>query len=306
MTKTTAKRPSVFLFDFTVLTVFTTPLIFVHDGERTPVLKGQIRDPVGFICPCFFLYAGLKKFEQTLGQHTHTMAQRPCPYLGAAGLGQLDNDAWRTAAAQAEGLLLFQSEFQPPPGKATRSAEDPTLNEDEGRFVRPAHRRAVSSESKGAHQLQAIALAEFPGHNSAGSYKLPSDVCSAISVMIQHGANLPTLRESQVARLRSLSRICKPITEEMKRILAVSRPPSVRAVGDCMNVAFALVLAKALRWPHHWIGRALLLGFPITGVMESTGVLRPRDEPRKVEEFDLLRADILTENKKWLYVVHIL
>jgi hypothetical protein len=71
-----------------------------------------------------------------------------------------------------------------------------------------------------------------------------------------------------------------------------------------MNVAFALVLAKALRWPHHWIGRALLLGFPITGVMEITGVLRTRDEPRKVEEFDRLRADILAENKKWLYAVH--
>ena len=148
------------------------------------------------------------------------MEQRPCPYLGAAGLGQLDNDAWRTAAAQAEGLLLFQSEFQPPPGKATRSARDPTLNENDGRFVLPAHLRAVSSESKGAHQLQAIALAEFPGDNSAGSYKLPSDVCSAISIMLQHGANLPTLRESQVAKLRSLARTCRPITEDMKRILA--------------------------------------------------------------------------------------
>ncbi len=38
----------------------------------------------------------------------------------------------------------------------------------------------------------------------------------------------------------------------------------------------------------------------IVTVMESTGVLRPRDEPRKVEEFDRLRADILAENKKWL------
>ncbi len=71
-----------------------------------------------------------------------------------------------------------------------------------------------------------------------------------------------------------------------------------------MNVAFALVLAKAIRWPHYWIGSGLLLGFPITGVMESTGVLRPRDEPRKVEEFDRLRADILAENKRWLSAVH--
>ena len=122
--------------------------------------------------------------------------------------------------------------------------------------------------------------------------------------MLKHGANLPTPRESQVAKLRSLARVCRPITEEMKRILAASRPPSVRAVRDCMNVAFALVLAKALQWPHYWIGRTLLLGFPITGVMESTGVLRPRDEPRKVEEFDWLRADILSENKRWLYAVH--
>jgi hypothetical protein len=38
--------------------------------------------------------------------------------------------------------------------------------------------------------------------------------------------------------------------------------------------------------------------------MEGTGVLRPRDEPHKVEEFDRLRADILAENKKWLYAVH--
>ena len=44
--------------------------------------------------------------------------------------------------------------------------------------------------------------------------------------------------------------------------------------------------------------------FPITGVMESTGVLQPRDELRKVEEFDWLRTDILAENKRWLYVVY--
>ena len=75
----------------------------------------------------------------------------------------LDNDAWRTAAEQAEGLLLFQSEFQPQPGKATRSVQDPKLSEDDGRFVRTAHLRAVSSESKGAHQLQAFALDKFPG-----------------------------------------------------------------------------------------------------------------------------------------------
>jgi hypothetical protein len=71
--------------------------------------------------------------------------------------------------------------------------------------------------------------------------------------------------------------------------------PKRKQAGD-----FTLVLAKALRWPHYWVGRALLLGSPITGVMESTGVLRPRDEPRKVEEFDCLRADILAENKRWL------
>jgi len=73
-----------------------------------------------------------------------------------------------------------------------------------------------------------------------GRYKLPPDGRSAISVMPKHGADLQTLRESQVAKLRSLARVCRPITEEMKQILAASRPPSVHAVGDCMNVAFAL------------------------------------------------------------------
>ncbi len=69
-----------------------------------------------------------------------------------------------------------------------------------------------------------------PMNKDSGRYKLPPDGRSAISVMPKHGANLPTLRESQVAKLRSLARVCRPITEEMKRILAVSRPPSVRAV----------------------------------------------------------------------------
>jgi hypothetical protein len=73
-----------------------------------------------------------------------------------------------------------------------------------------------------------------------GRYKLPPDGRSAISVMPKHCADLQRLRESQVAKLRSLARVCRPITEEMKQILAASRPPSVRAVGDCMNVAFAL------------------------------------------------------------------
>ena len=150
----------------------------------------------------------------------------------------------------------------------------------------------MSSEFKGAHQLQALALAEFPGDKSAGRYKLPSDVRSVISVMLQHGANLPTLQESQVAKLRSLARVCKSITEEMKRILAASLPPSVCAVGDCMNVAFALVLAKERQWQHYWISHVLLLGFPITGDMESTGVLQPRDEPHKVEQ-GIRRVELL-------------
>ena len=172
------------------------------------------------------------------------------------------------------------------------SAKDPKLCAEEGRFVRPAHLRAVSSEFKGAHQLQALALAEFPGDKSAGRYKLPSDVRSVISVMLQHGANLPTLQESQVAKLRSLARVCKSITEEMKRILAASLPPSVCAVGDCMNVAFALVLAKERQWQHYWISHVLLLWFPITGDMESTGVLQPRDEPHKVEQ-GIRRVELL-------------
>jgi hypothetical protein len=202
-----------------------------------------------------------------------------CPYLAAAGLSQLDDAEWRAVTVQASALLLFQSRFSPPSPKPQRGAVgDPSLSADEGKFVRPAHLRAVSAESKAAHQLAALALAELPGTAKRGRYTLPNDVKSAISTMLRYGTHLPELRDSQIAKMHSLARACLPITDRMRRTLAPLRPPSVRAVSDRMNVAFALVLAKALHWPHIWIGRALLVWFPITGIMESTGVLRACEE----------------------------
>jgi len=51
------------------------------------------------------------------------------------------------------------------------------------------------------------------------------------------------------------------------------RAVRARKVGDRMNVAFLIALASALDWPHTWLGRALLLGFPITGDMETASRL---------------------------------
>ena len=90
----------------------------------------------------------------------------------------------------------------------------------------------------------------------------------------------------------------------MHEILRDQRPHSVRVVGDRMNVAFALSLASALQWPHKWLGRALLVGFRITGVMEQTGVLRQVEERVAQAEFAERVAEIRRENREWLSKVH--
>jgi hypothetical protein len=71
-----------------------------------------------------------------------------------------------------------------------------------------------------------------------------------------------------------------------------------------MNVTFALVLAKALHCPHIWIGRALLVGFPITGIMEITGVLRACEERQDPDTFLESRERTLAGNLAWLHEVH--
>ena len=226
-------------------------------------------------------------------------AEGRCAYLAAAGLEALDDANWRAVRAQARGLLLFSSAFAQPPPKAEKgSAEADT------RFVKPREQRPVKAETKAAHPLEARELNSFLGDNATLRYALPADAKRAINEMLRQGENLPALRAQQTGRLRALAQACAPITVRMREMLREQRPESVRKVGDCMNVAFILALASALEWPHIWLGRALLLGFPITGDMETTGVNRPLREPRPKEEFAARAAEIQQGNKEWLYRVH--
>ena len=222
-----------------------------------------------------------------------------CPYLEAAGLSALDNNEWKAVVREASEALLFPSSFTPPPAKTCKGSTG-----DDSRFAKPQAQRLVKAETKCAHPTEAQALKIFPGDGGALRYSLPPDVRSAIGVMLEHGAGLPGLRHRQMEKLRNLERRCQPITKRMHAMLRDQRPHSVRVVGDRMNVAFALSLASALQWPHKWLGRALLVGFRITGVMEQTGVLRQVEERVAQAEFAERAAEIRRGNREWLSKVH--
>ena len=162
-----------------------------------------------------------------------------CPYLEAAGLSALDGDEWKAVVREASAALLFPSSFTPPPPKTCTGSAD-----DNGRLAKPQDQRLVKAETKSAHPREAQALKAFPGDSGALRYDLPPDVRRAIGVMLERGASLPDLRHRQMQKIRGLAERCRPITKRMHEILFDQRPHSVRVVGDRMNVAFTLSLAK--------------------------------------------------------------
>ena len=51
------------------------------------------------------------------------------------------------------------------------------------------------------------------------------------------------------------------------------------------------------------MGHALLIGFPITGQSEETGVHRRLEEQLDAEEFNEFYAKTMQENKSWVFTV---
>ena len=121
--------------------------------------------------------------------------------------------------------------------------------------------------------------------------------------MLDQGMQLPQFRAEQTSKLQQLAKRCGPVDSEMKRVSVHRRHLSVRASGDNINVAFALALAAALQWPHFWLGRALLIGFPITGHLEETGVHRRLEEKLDAEEFNKFYVNTMRENRSWAFSV---
>ena len=102
------------------------------------------------------------------------------------------------------------------------------------------------------------------------SSPLDDDLDFACRAMIGFGPWIRTWREAQLRALRKLSKVLRPWEAE-----AVSQmPATVARVASRKRPVFMLACTLLLRWPDETNALRYILGFPIVGDIEHTGLFR--------------------------------
>ena len=128
----------------------------------------------------------------------------------------------------------------------------------------PLHPRGLSKEGHIA------ASAKTPSPFQVET-PLDSDLHFACCAMATLGPVLLTWRKQQLQHLRKLAAVLQPWEKECVRAMQ----PCVWKVASTKKPVFLLACALLLRWPDEMNPIRYVLGFPIVGNIEATGLFRP-------------------------------
>ena len=132
------------------------------------------------------------------------------------------------------------------------------------------------------------------------NYSLPPACARAIDIMFQQGPNLGAWRAKQARNLSGIARKARELDKVLKA--GFSPPTSVqylqRDVRD-VNVVLLCQMCDALNHPDVNLPRNFLLGFPVTGVVPDSGVLRPIPTAGSEEAFWAGFKRTMATNNSW-------
>jgi len=132
------------------------------------------------------------------------------------------------------------------------------------------------------------------------NYSLPPACARAINIMFQKGPNLGAWRAKQARNLSGIARKARELDKVLKACF--SPPTSVqhlqRDVRD-VNIVLLCLMCDTLNHQDVNLPRNFLLGFPVTGVVPDSGVLRPIPTAGTEEAFWTRYKRTMTTNNSW-------
>ena len=131
-------------------------------------------------------------------------------------------------------------------------------------------------------------------------YVLPPACVKAIDQMLKLGVRLPAWRVGQLRKLRAIAKRAGRLTHSLKLsfglgVAAAQLEAKVRRV----NVVLLMLLCDVLEHPDVNLPRAYLHGFPVTGVIPDSHVLRPQPAADPEEEFWVRYHQTMSTNDGW-------
>lgn len=215
-------------------------------------------------------------------------------HFSVAELGE-----YQQCQVQLRALLAFDPVIhRPAPAPARHADESGRRVVNDNKFVQPVASRPVQVlDDRLKHWRAALTCEAGP---AAPAYVLPPACVLAIDRMLGLGQRLPTWRSSQLRRLSHISARAARLSASLKRScglgLAANQLESrVRKV----NVVMLMLLCDVLEHPDTALPRSYLYGFPVTGALPDSNVLRPQPPVEPEQVFWTRYNDTLRTNDQW-------
>ena len=209
-----------------------------------------------------------------------------------------DLGEYEACQAELRALLAFEPVIARPLPKGAACADGLQAVSDH-MFIRPVETRPVKVlDDRLEHWRQALTC----DVNSVfgPKYVLPPACIQAIDQMLKLGDRLPAWRAGQLRKLRAIAKRAGRLTHSLKRsyglgVAAAQLEAKVRRV----NVVLLMLLCDVLEHPDVNLPRAYLRGFPVTGVIPDSHVLRPQPAADPEEEFWVRYHHTMSTNDRW-------
>ena len=219
------------------------------------------------------------------------------PSLNNIGLQHLSGtqlDCYGDLQDRLRASLAFDPVFErPAPKQAGSTTGNLLVNPDVDKRLVPV------TDDRLAH-FDAACACDPPQFRWQKNYSLPPACARAIDIMFQQGPNLGAWRAKQA---RNLSGIARKARELDKVLKAGFSPPTSVQYLQCdvrdVNVVLLCLMCDALNHPDVNLPRNFLLGFPVTGVVPDSGVLRPIPTAGSEEAFWAGFKRTMATNNSW-------
>jgi hypothetical protein len=207
-----------------------------------------------------------------------------------------DLGEYESCLSALKSLLAFEPVISRPAPKAPLNGDGQRVV-NPGKFVMPVESRPVQVlDDRLEHWRQALTCQARP----QGTYSLPPACVKAVDHMLGLGHKLPAWRAKQVRALQGISKRASRLTRTLKASWALGAAVQ-RLEHDVrkVNVVLLMLLCDALEHPDVGLPRAYLSGFPVTGVLPDSHVLRPQPAADPEELFWTRYHDTMRSNDQW-------
>ena len=208
-----------------------------------------------------------------------------------------DLGEYEACQTDLRALLAFEPvQSRPPAAPARGQAGERVVNDS--KFVQPVAARPVKVlDDRLEHWKQALTCTV----GSVGPrYTLPPACVQAIGHMFALGDRLPAWRTRQVRSLRGVAKRAARLSATLKSSFGLGTSAGqLEAKVRKVNVVLLMLLCDVLDHPDTGLPKAYMQGFPVTGVIPDSHVLRPQPSADPEDVFWCGYRETMRDNDRW-------